>query len=275
MTTRQAISPNPNIPCKPGWCLAYVNEAFGVRKVYGSATAAWEASTTQHRDRDFPAGCWVPVWFALANEPNGHVALLAPDGSVYSTSDLSNTPHHHPTLEHLISYYAYYGMPLTYRGWTEDVEGTPVIESSTDGSVNYSGTITPQEDDVKNEPGELEEAAQKVLRDNVLVKGGRSVAGALTQLIDSTDTIGARDLKQLEELAALKELLGQVLKQITSNRSTYYLKGDKSPEVYALDVGTGKLRHVQMAEFDIVNAINLWLPVPQAKVDALVAGGVG
>jgi len=136
----QVLTPNPDIPCQPGWCLAYVNEAFGVRKVYGSATAAWEASPSKHWNKDFPPGCWVPVWFSLANEPAGHVALLAPDGSVYSTSDLGNVPHHHPSLDDLIGYYAYYGMPLTYLGWTEDVEGTPVI--SLDG-INYEGSITP------------------------------------------------------------------------------------------------------------------------------------
>jgi hypothetical protein len=127
MTYLQAITPNPNIPCKPGWCLAYVNEAFGVPKRFGTATNAWWASETKHFDRAFPAGLWVPVWYALANEPAGHVVLLAPDGSCYSTSDLSTVPRHHPDLADLEWYYAKYGQALTYRGWTEDVEGTSVI----------------------------------------------------------------------------------------------------------------------------------------------------
>lgn len=121
------ITPNPNIPCKPGWCLAYVNEAFGVEKRFGTATAAWNGSETKHYDRDFPAGVWLPVWYALANEPAGHVVLLAPDGSCWSTSDPSTIPRHHPNLANLEWYYAKYGQALTYRGWTEDVEGTPVI----------------------------------------------------------------------------------------------------------------------------------------------------
>jgi len=137
----QIITPNPDIPCKPGWCLEYVNNAFGVPAVYGSATAAWDASTTKHYARDFPAGVWLPVWYGLANEPLGHVVLRAPDGSVYSTSDLTNVPHHHPSLDELESYYAYYGMPLTYRGWTEDVEGTPVVAPSS-GTISVEGSIT-------------------------------------------------------------------------------------------------------------------------------------
>lgn len=140
--TQQLITPNPNIPCKPGWCLAYVNEAFRVRKVFGTATAAWVSSASKHTDYNFPSGVWFPVWFALAGEPAGHVALRAPDGSVYSTTDLSTTPRRHPDLADLMRIYAGAGVPLTYRGWTDDVEGTPVI-GPTD-SLSYSGeTITP------------------------------------------------------------------------------------------------------------------------------------
>jgi hypothetical protein len=134
----QAVTPNPNIPCKPGWCLQYVRQAFGQPAVYPTATAAWEASKTKHRDRNFPPGVWVPVHYGLDKEPAGHIVLLAPNGSVYSTSDLSNTPHHHPDLADLERYYAYYGMNLTYRGWTEDVQGIPVI---TDFGLAAQGAI--------------------------------------------------------------------------------------------------------------------------------------
>ena len=143
MTYVQAITPNPNIPCKPGWCLQYVRQTFGLPAIHPTATAAWYAGT-QHRDRDFPPGVWVPVWYALANEPAGHVVLMAPDGSVYSTSDLGNKPHHHPDLADLEAYYRRYGMTLTYRGWTEDVQGIPVI---TRGGLAAQGTITALEED--------------------------------------------------------------------------------------------------------------------------------
>jgi hypothetical protein len=141
---RQLITPNPHIPCQPGWCLQYVRQAFNLPAAYPTATAAWEASSSKHRDRKFPAGVWVPVWFSLANEPAGHVALMAPDGSVYSTSDLGTVPHQHLDLSDLMNYYARYGMTLTYLGWTEDVAGYPVL---TDGSIAAQGTITTSEDD--------------------------------------------------------------------------------------------------------------------------------
>jgi hypothetical protein len=136
---KQLITPTPDIWCRPGWCLEYVRKTFGQPARYDSATDAWEASTSKHQDRQFPEGMAVPVWYGLHKEPAGHVVLRMPDGSCYSTSDLTNTPHHHPSLAHLEEYYAYYGMPLSYRGWTEDMAGTRVI--AWDG-INVEGTIT-------------------------------------------------------------------------------------------------------------------------------------
>lgn len=133
----QVVTPNPDIPCKPGWCLQFVNDAFdaGNKPGYvwvGSATAGWEQSPTKHEDWNFPSGVWFPVWFHLDKNENGHVALVAPDGTVYSTSDLTNTPHHHSSVSDLMGYYAYYGMTLTYLGWTEDVQGVRVISLGDD-----------------------------------------------------------------------------------------------------------------------------------------------
>lgn len=73
---------------------------------------------------------------------------MAADGSVYSTSDLGTVPHHHPSLDDLIQYYAYYGHPLTYLGWTEDIEGVAVVSG---GSIGFDSITTepapaPQED---------------------------------------------------------------------------------------------------------------------------------
>jgi hypothetical protein len=131
----QAITPDPDIPCRPGWCLAYVNEAFGVPKVYPTAMASWLASPTQHRDMNFPRGVWVPLWFSLATEPAGHVALLAPDGAVWSTTHpTAHTPTRHPDLADLFRAYSRYN-PLTYLGWTEDVEGTRVLAGITAQSL--------------------------------------------------------------------------------------------------------------------------------------------
>ncbi len=139
---KQLITPNPNIKCYPGWCLMYVRQAFGLNGLYPSATAGWNASRYKHRDRNFPAGRWVPVWFHLGEEPLGHVALMAPDGSVFSTSDPSNVPHHHPNLDHLLAYYR--ALRPTYLGWTEDIEGVSVVTAV--DSINLTGSTTPEGD---------------------------------------------------------------------------------------------------------------------------------
>jgi hypothetical protein len=109
-------------------CLEYVRETFNLPIRYGSATEAWTNSTMKHTDTDFPAGCAVPIWFTIEIEPNGHVATLMPDGTVWSSSDLGTVPHHHPSIDDLIAYYAKWGkMTLNLLGWTEDVASYPVV----------------------------------------------------------------------------------------------------------------------------------------------------
>lgn len=136
------------------------------------------------------------------------------------------------------------------------------------GSMSYaSESITPlEEEDVANTQDELQEAVQKVLRDNPLVIGGRSVAAGVNQALLGIDVVN-------DNIAKLKVFVAQHLApaaDVKDESTTYYLKGDKKPEVYALDVASGKLRHVQSAEFDVVNSIGIYKTVPQARVDALL-----
>lgn len=193
----QLITPTPDIACRPGWCLEYVRKTFGLPGRYDSATEAWFESDSQHLDRDFPAGVSHAVWYGIVQEPLGHVVLRMADGTVYSTSDNNNTPHHHPSLEHLESYYAYYGMNLVYRGWTEDVASYPVIQL--DG-ITAQGYITPIEEDEMKPEQMLElklfiqsdnEARHLVTRKDVV----RDVVKALGDKIDETEL----DLKLFEQ----------------------------------------------------------------------------
>jgi len=202
----QIIIPNPNIPCKPGWCLAYVNQAFRVPIRYPSATAAWNASATKHRDQDFPDGVWVPVWFSLLNEPNGHVALRAPDGRYFSTTHpTALTPTEHPNLAHLLNAYARFN-PLTYLGWTEDVEGTPVV--SLGGIQFQSGTTTTpiQEDSLANfEEADIERIVKKAI--DGWSKDYRTFAGNRNQL----DTFAQTQAEHEAILAAINAIPANVL----------------------------------------------------------------
>ena len=132
----QIITPSPGVPCRPGWCLTYLDDCFnleahGKTKNYPSATAAWKASRYQHKDRNFPAGCWVPVYFTLSDNEDGHVALLAPDGTVWSSSHpTSNKPVHHKSLDDLDTYYG--RGRLGFLGWTEDLTDILAIKKEED-----------------------------------------------------------------------------------------------------------------------------------------------
>jgi hypothetical protein len=139
----------------------------------------------------------------------------------------------------------------------------------TDG-LALNGTINTPEEEMANSQMELQTAVQTVLMSNKIVKGPRSAAEALSQLLDSTDTIGARALETNKGVAELKELLGQLLESTNANRSTQYLKGRDKPEVYALNMNEGTLRHIESAEFNVVQAISLYRTVDQPVMDALL-----
>lgn len=184
----QLIKPNPNIWCQPGMCLQYVRQTFDLPIRYGSATEAWNKATTPHADRDFPSGVDHPVWYGLVKNPLGHVVLRMADGSVYSTSDNTNIPHHHPSLEHLEAYYAHYDMPLFYRGWSEDVAGFPVI--NLDG-INTQGSITlSEEDDVVNETDVAAIAKATVALLMTEKKNGNTLGEVISEnRVQHTDTL--------------------------------------------------------------------------------------
>lgn len=122
----QITAPTPTVPCTPGMCLVYVRETFGIGPKYPSATAGWNASPYRHMDQDFPKDTWVPIWFSLKDNPNGHVALRQPDGSIWSSSHPTSTePVHHKSLQDIVSYYS---GRLTYLGWTEDIEDVRIMK---------------------------------------------------------------------------------------------------------------------------------------------------
>jgi hypothetical protein len=131
---------------------------------------------------DFPEGCAVPVWFALEYEPAGHVALLMPDWSVYSTSDDATVPHHHPSLDDLIAYY--WRNPLTYLGWSEDISGVRVVEPVT---INVESTM---EDTLSaSEVQEIKEFIAGPVVDEIAARGNAQLDELRKRLDDSRGAI--------------------------------------------------------------------------------------
>jgi len=125
-------------------CLQYVRQAFGAPLVEPTATEGWNRAKYKHTDFNFPDGVAVPLWFAIPGVSAGHVVIRMPDGSVYSTSDNSNVPHHHPSLADLIWYYGprvqpEYQLKLQYLGWSEDISTVRVVQEA---SIQVDSIIT-------------------------------------------------------------------------------------------------------------------------------------
>lgn len=134
---KQLVTPNPDVPCRPGWCLEYVQRAFGTAHLYPNARVAWEQAKLKHTD--IPKGIWVPIYFDDKRITEDHIAILAPDGSVYSSSHPTSTkPVRHKSISDTI---AYYGYNLVYRGWSEDMAGTIIVKKENimnKETVNYA-----------------------------------------------------------------------------------------------------------------------------------------
>lgn len=193
MSFTQRITPNPYIPAKSGWCLQYVRQAFDLPAAYPTATAAWNASKSQHRDRNYPKGVWFPVWWSIDGVPAGHVALVDPRGRVFSTSDLDPTPIHiHPNVADVENYYARHGLTLRYRGWTEDVAGYTVIAPS---GINPQGTITKKDG---FEMAEVSDVVEALLSKKVK-KGDGSGDITLAQVIAWYDPNREKDINEIFE----------------------------------------------------------------------------
>jgi hypothetical protein len=129
MSWKQLHKPNTGIPVTPGWCLTYVQDAFGAPWSGATATQGWQLAKKKHKDGKYPKGVAVPVWFSMAGVPAGHVVIRMADGSVYSTSSPTSTrATHHSSMTALKSYY---GGRLTLRGWSEDLNGYRVVKEET------------------------------------------------------------------------------------------------------------------------------------------------
>lgn len=121
----QLVKPDTSVVAPPGYCLQAVQNSFSAPWSGSTATHGWELAQRKHPGEIPPLGIAVPLWFAMAGEPAGHVVDWMPDGSIYSVSDLDYQFDYHPNLQNLLDYY---GGKLTLRGWSEDLNGFNVVE---------------------------------------------------------------------------------------------------------------------------------------------------
>jgi hypothetical protein len=212
MSYQQLVTPNPNITCWPGMCLQYVRQAFGAPLVEPTATDGWNKAKYKHADRNFPDGVWVPLWFAIPGIPAGHVALRAPDGSVYSTSDNSNTPHHHPSLDELIWYYGprvqpQYQLELQYLGWSEDISTVRVVQEF---ALATESINTSEEDDMPS-ANEIAKAILDFRVDAVTTGGQINLGQFLAEArLNNNKIVETTSQWILPEVIALRELVKQL-----------------------------------------------------------------
>ena len=110
-----------------GWCLAYVQTAFGTG---WSGSTAWDCWTNRltkkHADRNLPAGVYIPIFFS-GYYGMGHTAIYK-DGKVWS-SPLTHKPYA-DVFNSVGEVERSFG--VTYVGWSEDLGGSLVVESAKD-----------------------------------------------------------------------------------------------------------------------------------------------
>jgi len=148
MAYKQLKKPNVAVKTKAlGWCLWWVQQAYGTPHLFPSASAQYKGAKLKHTGQP-PKGVYVPVFFAMKGVPEGHVAISAPDGSIYSTSSPhSLTPVHHKNMQDLLNYY---GGKLTYLGWSEDIGGVRVVAPVTPIIKKVIAKVSPARYVVRN-----------------------------------------------------------------------------------------------------------------------------
>lgn len=125
-------------------CLANVRLGYGISALYLTATKAWKG-TLQHPDRNFPAGCAVPVFWSLfltldgVYEDYGHVAVRLADGRIWTDGRYYNS------VDELNS--SYLGGKGKYLGWGETLNNVTVVKPQ---EVSMAETIN---DDVSRQIG--------------------------------------------------------------------------------------------------------------------------
>lgn len=121
-----------------GWCLKYVQDAFGTDHPYPTAIAEWNNTSGSNHTDVPPLGITVPVFFSLGNVPAGHVAIRLSDGWVASSTQAGThaTPYYHKNLDDLIAVYGKYNGGCTYLGWSEVVGTQKVVEFQSENATD-------------------------------------------------------------------------------------------------------------------------------------------
>lgn len=117
----QLRAPNLSTVGYPEECLVYVRNVYGIPSKYATAALGWEYAAYRHVGEQPPSDVSVPVWFKWGTE--GHVAVWVPGVGIYSTT--AQGVKIFGSIQALINYI---GGGIEYLGWSEDVDGTRVVQ---------------------------------------------------------------------------------------------------------------------------------------------------
>ena len=105
-------------------CLSNVRKGYSIPAHYLTAKKAWDG-TQQHKDRNFPAGCDVPVfwsWYGTVDgvyDNYGHIAVRLADGRIWTDGK------YYANVDTLNANYL--SGKGTYLGWGESVNNVRVV----------------------------------------------------------------------------------------------------------------------------------------------------
>ena len=180
-----------------GWCLAYVQTAFGTGWAGATAWDSWTQKTQfKHADGNMPSGVYVPIWFSHTGTYGGvtknwgHVAIYK-DGVVW-TSPYSHKPYADrltiPEIERIYN--------AKFVGWSEDLAGSLIIRIG----------------DVPMSPDEERNAYQIVL--NRAMEHGGSGRTGYKFIVDAKAEVDAQRSANAKLVADLQALANKPPKEV-------------------------------------------------------------
>jgi hypothetical protein len=119
-----------------GWCLAYVQTAFGAGWAGATAWGAWENLKKKHSNRSFPKNVYFPIWFSHYGDYGygygnyGHVAIayVRNDGQMQIWSSPASAKPYADVYSSIGDIERTYSS--SFVGWSEDIGGTTVISNT-------------------------------------------------------------------------------------------------------------------------------------------------
>lgn len=153
----QLVKPNTSVTDGAGWCLRFTQSVYGTAAMHESAWKAWLA--TKHKHTGALPNLSVPVWFSHygtygypARYDNwGHVVAYVP-GKGFLSSPAFLRPGQTRSQQWFPSIAAVeQAFNAKYVGWSEDLNGTRIVNAAGSGSGSTGGITVSEADRIIKE----------------------------------------------------------------------------------------------------------------------------